>query len=67
MYLIFIDLEKEYDGVPRDILWKSLEKKWVIIAYIPTIQDMTKGYRLGCRHKVERQTISSITIGLYQI
>lgn len=34
MYLIFIDLEKACDGASREVLWKSLKKKGVIIAYI---------------------------------
>jgi hypothetical protein len=39
-HLVFIDLEKAYDRVPREILWNSPEKKCVMEVYIRAIKDM---------------------------
>ena len=40
LYMVFINLEKAYDRVPREILWKALEKKRIRVAYIRVIKDM---------------------------
>ena len=38
-----IDLEKAYDRVLREILWKASEKKGVHVTYIRVIKDMYNG------------------------
>jgi hypothetical protein len=40
MYMIFIDLEKTYDKMPRNIMWWALQKHKVSKKYITLIKDM---------------------------
>ena len=40
LHMVFEDLEKAYDRVPRELIWWSLRKKRVTEAYIKIIQDM---------------------------
>ena len=50
LHLVFIDLEKAYDRVPREILWKALEKKRFRISYIMAIKDMYEGASTSVRN-----------------
>ena len=49
LYMMVIDIEKVYDRVPREVLWRCLEKKKVSVSYIRVIKDMYKGVRMGVR------------------
>ena len=40
--MVFIDLEKGYDKVPRNVMWWALEKHKVLTKYITFIKDMYK-------------------------
>ncbi|GKD10437.1 retrovirus-related pol polyprotein LINE-1 [Tanacetum coccineum] len=43
MHLAFIDLEKAYDSVPWDLIWKTLIDKGASRRYIKVIKDMYTG------------------------
>jgi hypothetical protein len=40
MHMIFLDLEKTYDKIPRNVMWWALQKYKVSIKYITLIKDM---------------------------
>ena len=64
--MVFIDLEKVYDRVARDVLWIALDKKGVCVANIKVIQYMYDGVLTKVRAPWGETNDFPIRIGLHQ-
>ena len=65
VHMVFIDLEKAYDKVPRDPIWWALEKKGATKRYIEMIQDMYSGAMTTVRTIVGETNDFLIIVGLH--
>ena len=66
MHMIFIDLEKAYDKVPRNVMWWALQKHKVSSKYITLIKDMYDNIVTSVRTNDGDTNDFSINIGLHQ-
>jgi hypothetical protein len=64
--MIFIDLEKEYDKVPRNVMWWALQKYKVSSKYITLIKNMYDNVVTSVRTSDTDTNDFPINIGLYQ-
>jgi hypothetical protein len=66
LHMIFIDLEKSYDKVPRNIMWWALQKHKVLTKYITLIKDMYDNVVTSIRTSDGDTNDFLINIGLHQ-
>ena len=65
--MVFVDLEKAYDRVTRDLIWWALREKNIPKAYIITIiQDMYKATKTRVKTRCGLTQYFNIEVGLHQ-
>jgi purine nucleoside phosphorylase len=65
LHMLFIDLEKAYDKVLREVLWSVLVKKDVSQKYITLIKNIYDGACTSVRSYVRMITEFSSTIAVH--
>ena len=64
--MIFVDLEKAYDRVPRDLIWWAMRKRAIPEGYAKVIQDMYRGTKTRVKTRCERTEYFEVKVGLHQ-
>ena len=64
--MVFVDLEKAYDSVPRDLIWWELGKKNLPEAYTTIIQDMHKATKTRAKTRCGLTQYFDIEVVLHQ-
>ena len=64
--MVFVDLEKGYDTVPREVLWRCMRKPYIPEVYIRSVQDMYQGATTCMKSKRGTSEHFEVGIGLHQ-
>ena len=65
LHMVFIDLEKAYDRIPRQEVWRSLREKMVPEKYVRLIKEMYRGVRTKVRSSVGVTESFGVEVGLH--
>jgi hypothetical protein len=66
LHMVFIDLEKAYDKIPRNVMWWALDKHKVPTKYVTLIKDMYNNVTTSVRTNDGNTEYFPIKIGLHQ-
>ena len=64
--MVFVDLEKAYDTVPHEVLWRCMRKRYIPEVYIRLLQDMYQGATTSVKSKRGTSEHFEVGIGLHQ-
>jgi hypothetical protein len=66
LHMVFLDMEKAFDRVPRDVIWWALRKKKVPEIYVRCIQEMYAGATTRVLTPVGASDELPVTVGVHQ-
>ena len=66
LHMVFIDLEKAYDRMPRQEVWRCMREKGVPEKYVMIVQDMYEGARTRVKSSVGLTETIPVGVGLHQ-
>jgi hypothetical protein len=66
LHIVFINLEKAYEKIPRNVMWWVLDKHKVLTKYVTLIKDMYNNAITSVRTNDGNTYYFPIKIGLHQ-
>lgn len=66
LHIVFVDLDKAYDRIPRQELWRCMREKEVPEKYVRLVQDMYVGAKTRVRSSVGETDSLPVGVGLHQ-
>ena len=66
LHMVFVDLEKAYDRIPREELWRCLREKMVPEKYVRLIKEMYRDAKTRVRSGVGTTEGFEVKVGLHQ-
>ena len=66
LHMVFIDLEKAYDRVPRQEVWRCMREKGVPEKYVRIVQDMYERAEANVKSSMGLTESFPVNVGLHQ-
>ena len=65
-HMVFVDLEKAFDRIPRDLIWWCTRKKGVPEEYVNIVLDMCRSSKTQVVTQKDETEYVPIEVGLHQ-